>query len=90
MKGTTAGGVGWIQIVEYQFNSAGNWELLKIMGRYAIRLHQTSNMDHHAERTELEAGNQIRLREQSRYQVMKAWINIVAMIVKESWTGSCD
>lgn len=47
-------------------------------------------MDHHAQRTELEAGDQIRLREQSRYQVMKAWINIVAMIVKESWTGSCD
>ena len=43
------------------------------------------------QRTELEAGNQIRrLIEQSRYQVMKAWINIVAMIVKESWIGSCD
>lgn len=77
MKEVTVGGVSWIQIMDYQFNAAGNWELLKVMGRNALRLYQTNNMDPFGERTDLETGNQIRRLtiEESRYQVMKSHLN---------------
>ena len=77
MKEVTVGGVSWIQIMDYQFNAAGNWELLKVIGRNALRLYQTNNMDPFGERTDLETGNQIRRLtiEESRYQVMKSHLN---------------
>ena len=54
MNEAIVGGVGWLQIVKYQFNS-DNWELLKIMGTDAIRYRlyfETSSTDPLWERTE--------------------------------------